>query len=234
MRYLALACDYDGTLAQHGRIDDATLAALERVLASGRRLLLATGRELHGLHSVFPRLDLFTWVIAEDGALLYRPDTRAEKLLGRPPPRAFLRVLAERGVPLGVGRVIVATVRPHETAVREAIRDLGLDLEVNFNRDALMVLPAGINKGTGLAAVLKEIGLSPRDVVGVGDAENDRVFLSQCGYAVAVANALPVLKQAADLVTRGESGAGVRELIDRLIADDLPGPLARFTDRGSG
>ena len=49
MRYLALACDYDGTLAQHGRVDETTLAALEKFRASGRRLLLVTGRELEDL-----------------------------------------------------------------------------------------------------------------------------------------------------------------------------------------
>ena len=32
MRYLALATDYDGTLAHHGDVDTPTLAALERVL----------------------------------------------------------------------------------------------------------------------------------------------------------------------------------------------------------
>src|SRR5262245_3968957 len=49
MRYLALACDYDGTIAHHGRVDDDTLAALRRVRASGRKLLLVTGRELDDL-----------------------------------------------------------------------------------------------------------------------------------------------------------------------------------------
>ncbi len=51
MRYLALACDYDGTLAQHGRVDDATVAGLERVLATGRKLVMVTGRELDELHA---------------------------------------------------------------------------------------------------------------------------------------------------------------------------------------
>jgi len=37
-RYHVFACDYDGTLARHGRVDDATLMALEKVHDSGRRL----------------------------------------------------------------------------------------------------------------------------------------------------------------------------------------------------
>src|SRR5947209_19729751 len=98
MRYLALACDYDGTLAHHGRVDEATLAALERLLATGRKLILVTGRELPDLLSVFPHLGLFERVVAENGALLYRPGSREEKLLGAAPPQSFLQALRRRGI----------------------------------------------------------------------------------------------------------------------------------------
>lgn len=126
--------------------------------------------------------------------------------------------------------MIVATWKPHETTVLEVIRDLGLELHVTFNKDAVMVLPAGLSKATGLAEALRELGLSAHNVVGVGDAENDHAFLRLCECRIAVANALPMLKNAADLVTRHDHGAGVRELIDRLIdADlrDLEPPLRR-------
>jgi hydroxymethylpyrimidine pyrophosphatase-like HAD family hydrolase len=224
MRYLSLACDYDGTLATHGRVDKATRAALERLLASGRKLILVTGRELDDLLSVFPDRHLFEWVVAENGALLYRPGGKEEKLLAPRPPERFVQALRKRGVqPVSVGRSIIATWRPHETTVLEVIRDQGLDLQVIFNKDAVMVLPAGVNKATGLAAAVRELGLSAHNIVGVGDAENDHAFLALCECAVAVANALPALKERADLVTRGDHGAGVRELIDQLIGDDLAG-----------
>lgn len=222
MRYLALACDYDGTLARHGQVDEPTLAALERLLASGRKLILVTGRQLDDLQATFPHIDLFEWVVAENGALLYRPGTHEEKTLGKAPPESFLRALRERGVaPLSVGRVIVATWHPHETAVVEAIRERGLELQVIFNKDAVMVLPSGINKATGLTAALQELGLSPHNVVGVGDAENDHAFLNLCECSVAVDNALPAVKKNADFVTRGDHGQGVMELIDELVANDL-------------
>jgi hydroxymethylpyrimidine pyrophosphatase-like HAD family hydrolase len=85
------------------------------------------------------------------------------------------------------------------------------------------VLPAGVDKASGLAAALDELGLSSTDAVGVGDAENDQAFLATCGTSVAVANALPALKEQVDLVTRGEAGPGVVEVVDRLLADDLDG-----------
>ena len=222
MRYHALACDYDGTIAHHGRVDDETIAALGRLRDTGRRLILVTGRQLQDLLAVCPHVELFDRVVAENGAVVYWPATREEKLLGAPPPEPFVRALQERGVvPVAVGRVIVATWKPHETTVLEAIRDLGLELNVTFNKDAVMVLPAGLTKATGLAEALHELGLSAHNVVGVGDAENDHAFLHLCECRIAVANALPMLKAEADFVTRHDDGAGVRELIEMLIAADL-------------
>jgi hydroxymethylpyrimidine pyrophosphatase-like HAD family hydrolase len=222
MRYLALACDYDGTLAHDGRVNEATLVALERVRASGRTLILVTGRELEDLLSVFPAVPLFKRVVAENGALVYNPDTREERVLCDKIPDKFVQALQRRGVhPLGVGRVIVATRDAYQHAVLETIHQLGLELQVIFNKGAVMVLPTGINKAAGLAAALKELDLSPHNVVGVGDAENDHSFLALCECAVAVANALPMLKESADFVTDRDHGEGVIELIDALLAEDL-------------
>src|SRR5437868_8434311 len=222
MRYLTLCADYDGTLAHDGRVDEPTLAALERLLASGRQLVMVTGRELPDLMATFPRLDLFERVVAENGALLYRPATHQEKPLAERPPEKFIDLLRRRGVgPLSVGRVIVATWRPHEHAVLQAISELGLELQVIFNKGAVMVLPAGVNKASGLACALEEMGLSAHNAVGVGDAENDHAFLSLCECSAAVANALPPVKETADLTTRADHGAGVVELIDELVENDL-------------
>jgi len=222
MRYLALALDYDGTLALDGRVDASTIEALERVVQSGRRLLLVTGRELDDLQRVFGRLDLFEYVVAENGALLYRPAARESIPVGEAPPGELVRELRRRGVaPLSVGSVIVATWRPNETAVLETIRDLGLEWQVIFNKGAVMALPSGVNKGSGLSVALKQMGLSPHNVAGIGDAENDHAFLSLCECAVAVANALPAVQERADVVTRADHGAGVIEFIERLLGDDL-------------
>jgi hypothetical protein len=222
MRYLALASDYDGTLATDGRVNQETVAALERLRGSGRKLILVTGRELDDLLRTFEQIYLFDRVVAENGALLYNPATHEEKLLGSKPPEQFVTQLRDRGVdPLSVGRVIIATWHPHETKVIEVIRELGLELQVIFNKGAVMVLPAGVNKASGLKAALIELGLAPHNTVGIGDAENDRAFLSLCECGVAVANALDMLKQGADVVTKGARGAGVVEIIDQLIASDL-------------
>jgi HAD superfamily hydrolase (TIGR01484 family) len=224
MRYHVLATDYDGTIAHHGDVDEDTIAGLRRLTASGRKLVLVTGRELEDLLRVFDRMELFELVVAENGALLYRPADQSITPLGERPPDEFARALRDRGVdPLSVGHIIVATWEPNETTVLQTIRDLGLELEIIFNKGAVMVLPPGVNKASGLAAALRQIGISPHNSVGVGDAENDHAFLSICECAVAVDNALPSLKERCDEVTRSARGAGVVELIDQILEDDLAG-----------
>src|SRR5512134_1561778 len=103
MRYTAIALDYDGTIARDGLVP------------------------AHVLVGIFPGIGLFDRVVAENGALLYRPHDGSRKPLGDPAPEALVAMLRAQGVPLSVGDTIVATVRPHETAVLQAIATLGLE-----------------------------------------------------------------------------------------------------------
>src|SRR5689334_16487021 len=146
MRFHALATDYDGTIAHDGKVDDATLAALERLRNSGRKLILVSGRELPDLKTTFDRLDLFHLMVLENGATVYNPATKETRVLAERPPAAFAEALRKKGVtPLSVGDVIVATFLPHDRAVLDTIRELGLELQVIFNKGAVMVLPSGVN-----------------------------------------------------------------------------------------
>lgn len=221
MKHRALATDYDGTIAHDGRVDDATIAALRRVRDAGLTLIMVTGRELNDLFNVFAHVVLFHRVVAENGALLYNPATTAITRLAPPPPKEFVERLTNAKIPMSVGHSIVATVEPHEHVVLSAIRDLGLEWHVIFNKGSVMALPANVTKATGLGPALEELGIAPEETIGVGDAENDQVFLRMCGLAVAVDNALPAVKELAHIVTAGARGAGVTELIDRWLADRL-------------
>ncbi|MFC4113458.1 HAD hydrolase family protein [Nonomuraea zeae] len=222
MRYNVLACDYDETLARGGQVPDATIQALELLSRAGIKLLLVTGRELDDLLTVFPHPGLFDLVVAENGGLLHDPHQRTTDTLADPPPTELAERLRDEGVtPLGIGHVVLATREPHDVQVHAAIRDLGLELQVIYNKGAVMVLPPGVNKATGLAAALDRLSLSPHSVVAVGDGENDHAFLHAAECGAAVANALPALKDACDLRLDGENGEGVAELAGMLLAGDL-------------
>ena len=220
MYVLALATDYDGTLAEDCVVSPSTIEVLERFKETGRRLIMVTGRELPELIGIFPKTELFDRIVAENGALLYDPATRTETPLAASASPELFDALKARGViPLSMGRCIIATREPYQIAAFKEIRRLGLELEIIFNKGAVMVLPTGVNKATGLGVALDELRLSPHNVIGVGDAENDHAFLSFCGCSVSVANALPALRDRTHLVMLHPRGRGVTELIDLIVSD---------------
>lgn len=221
MHFLALAVDYDGTIAENGNVPEHVCTALASLKASGRKLLLITGRELQALKHHFTQLDLFDLVVVENGALLYDPRTDTEELIADSASTELVERLRDKGVSsLSVGRSVIATWHPFEDAVISSIRELGLELQMTFNKDAIMVLPTGVNKASGLSAALLRLGICELNVVGVGDAENDHAFLAICGCAAAVNNAIDSIKARADICLSQDHGRGVCELIDMLLQKD--------------
>lgn len=220
MQHSVIATDYDGTLATQGTVDEATLAALKRYRQAGGRLLLVTGRQLDELFQVFPHGHLFESIVAENGAVFYRPGEGTAQLLAEPLPPVLIDTLIAQGVsPISQGHIVVATWEPYGETVERTVQELALAATVIRNKKAVMVLPQGINKANGLAVALAELDVGPEQVVGIGDAENDRSLLEACGLGIAVANAVPELKALADRVTIGDRGAGVQELIEWLLAE---------------
>ena len=195
---------------------------LKKVKTSSRKILLVTGRELDELKEIFPEHTIFDMVVAENGALLYDPATAEETKLGETPPPVFVEELIKRGVQrISTGRVIVATWEPYQHVVLEVIKNSGIERQVIFNKGAVMILPPGVNKATGLEAGLKKLEMSMHNVVVAGDAENDTAMFLTAECSVAVANALPAVKQQADWVVSGDHGDGIIELANHLLEDDL-------------
>jgi len=184
MRVLALATDFDGTLADHEHVSGRTIAALEQLRATGRRLVLVTGRAVADLQRIFDRTDLFDRVVAENGAVVLDPADGRVDTLADPPSSDLVSRLKARGVsPLEVGDAIVATREPHENDVLAAVQELGLEQHIIFNKGAVRVLPTCVNKASGLRSALRELDIAPQSIVGVGDTENDHAFLPlrRCG-----------------------------------------------------
>lgn len=217
---LALACDYDGTIAHRGVVDAATVRALERLRDSGRRLFLVTGRLLQEVEQLFSRWSLFDCIVAENGPVLFDTRTNEKTILSSGRSDHLVDELRKRGVKdITIGEVVVAVWREHEPEVVDAIRDARLDLQLIYNKDSVMMLPPGVDKMAGLKAALAGFDLSPERVIAVGDGENDEPLLAGCGCGVAVANAIPELKAKADFVTAGERGEGVVELVQRALGN---------------
>ena len=235
MRFRVLACDYDRTIALKGVLVESSRRALREVRASGRKLVLVTGRTLEELLDVFDDLDLFTLVVIENGAVLYDPRTQEERPLADPVRPELIAALRRHEVePMIVGRVVVSTAAENEPMLLRAISETGIDLKLATNRDSVMVLPPNVDKGSGLRAALEQLGEEPSHVVAVGDGENDVALLDAAGVAVAVENAVEELKRRADIVLTAPGVEGIRELCTSLARHDLADLLASPATRRAG
>jgi hydroxymethylpyrimidine pyrophosphatase-like HAD family hydrolase len=222
MRHRVLACDFDGTLATEGVCSEATVEALERVAATGIRLVLVTGRTREELADVFDPGDLFEAIVLENGAVVLDASTGREQLLAPRVPSGLVAEFQRAGVvPLVVGRVLCSTAWSQEAKLSAAIARLGVDRQVVRNRASAMVIPPGINKRTGFEAALRTLGELPSSTVAVGDGENDIPLFAVAGVSVAVANAVDALKARADVVLTEPNGKGIQLLAAALVAGDL-------------
>ena len=216
--FKAVAIDFDGTLAEGSPPSPSVLAAVRSARDLGLRLLLVTGRTLTDLWQVYPNVDEhFDLTVAENGAILRAAE--GHRRLARPVDPELVKSLQGRGISVQLGEVILACDAVHDSAVFEEIRRLDLDCQLIRNRGALMVVPAGVTKASGLGAGLRELGLSAHSAIAIGDAENDLAMLESCELGVAVANAVPVVKQRADLVLDLGDGHGVTTFLEGPIVD---------------
>jgi hydroxymethylpyrimidine pyrophosphatase-like HAD family hydrolase len=189
---------------------------------AGMALILVTGRTLDHVAAEFPFEELCEAIVAENGAVVYYPRRDEVSLpFGRLDP-AFLKRVESMGVRLERGLAIASTWIPQDEGVLKALREIRSGAVVEYNRDAVMILPAGATKGTGLLVALQELGYSPHNVVACGNAENDRSLFEVVELGVAVANAQPAAKLAADAVLSQENGAGVELLIKDLLNGRVP------------
>lgn len=227
MHLHVLALDLDGTLAKDDLITEETWEALRKAKSAGITLILVTGRRLEALSAMGPFDKLCRAIVAENGAIIFLPDSEIILSPFGHLPEDLLSQLNKLDIPLELGEVIAASWEPHDKRLAEIISQNGYSASIEYNKGAVMVLPQGATKGTGLLISLKELGFSAHNVVACGDGENDRSFFEQAEVAVAVANATPEIKKIADLVLPASNGAGVRSLINMLIQREIPISLNR-------
>lgn len=216
--FRVVALDYDGTIARDDRVHPPVLDAIAELRKQRRKVLLCTGRRVEELRAVFPDVDRhFDAIVAENGGVIVMASEilwSAEAL-----PEELDAVLANAGVPFQRGRVLIGTDANYAPEVRTAIEDLGLEAQLVYNRGALMVLPSGVSKGSGLLHAFGLLEVSRHSAIGIGDAENDHSLLQACEIGVAVGDAVPGLKIHADLCLEQPNGEGVAKF--------LAGPVLR-------
>jgi hydroxymethylpyrimidine pyrophosphatase-like HAD family hydrolase len=138
-------------------------------------------------------------------------------LLGRPAIKLLVRQPDARSdVMAAAVRELLGTSRGSRSEARWR-GQLGGPLDVTFSTGyGLIELSApGVTKATGLARLASELGVAPADVLALGDMPNDLSMLRWAGYGVAMANAHPVVLEAADEITGGNSEDGLASVLER-------------------
>jgi hydroxymethylpyrimidine pyrophosphatase-like HAD family hydrolase len=210
--FQVVAVDFDGTLTSCGEVSANALDAIDQVRRNGLVVVLVTGRIGAELQAEFPQIaeHVDALVLENGAATIIDGKTQAHSV---PVNGGLGDALTGRGVPYRRGEVLLAIDGEHAATVVEVIGQLGLDCQIVHNRGALMVLPAGVTKGSGLGAVLAEMNLSAHNVIAVGDAENDLSLFGIAEIGVAVADAIPSVRQHADLILDEPDGDGVADLL---------------------
>ncbi len=209
-----MAFDFDGTLAINGDVPLDVETALERCRDSGHILFLVTGRRFETV-TLGHLGELFAGIVWENGAVLTHTASGETYLpFGQLDPR-LLKAIEEANIPCERGLAIAATWTPHDRPLWSALSSHGGSTSVEYNKGAVMVLPPGATKGAGLERLLALCGLSPRNLAAFGDAENDLSMLTLAEVAVAVADAVPAVIEAADVVAKAPGPSGVLEVLEQ-------------------
>lgn len=231
MHLKIIALDLDGTLAKEGVVEEKTWDALRAIKEAGYVLILVTGRRLSVIPTLGPFDELCEAIVAENGATLHYPQTdRVDTPFGKLADEVVLK-LKKLDIGVEFGEAIAATWVPHDRAVLDVIAQTGYAATVEYNKGAVMILPPGATKGSGLKLALEELGYSTRNVLACGDAENDRSMFEQADLSVAVSNAIPVIRDLADTVLDQANGAGCRNMLAGLLKNKIPSYRCRTNRR---
>lgn len=230
MRFLVLALDFDGTIAQNDILNPDVRTAIGELRGRGVTVILVTGRILADLRRVAGELHFVDAVVAENGAVIAFPDSGYSSVLGAPPPPALLNELRRQGIAHLAGQSVVEADSGEAPRILPILKGLELPLTLVFNRGRVMVLPQAISKATGMRAALSILRLSEHNAVAIGDAENDHELLGACEVGVAVAWGSEALKASADYVLPGNGPAAVAGYI-RALESTRQLPVPRKTRR---
>lgn len=191
-------------------LDDQALAAARRLRQAGVAVVLATGRRVQDL-AAWPVLHgAFDGFVVECGAVWGTWDDWRLTAAESSAVHAVARDLRADGCQIDEGAACCSV--PAEWAARLDAHPLRPHLSVQPNRDRLDVVPAGVDKAAGLRRLLRHLrpdaGTAEWRILAVGDGENDLPVFAASTRAVAVANAAPVVLQAAHEVAPHPAAEG--------------------------
>jgi phosphoglycolate phosphatase (TIGR01487 family) len=217
----ALITDIDGTITgPDRRIHTGAIETIRSLVDDGVEVVLASGNTSCLMDGLCKMIGTKGTFIAENGGAYRIGFTGTPRVIGdqaavRMALEALQTHFSRKGVELNLynptyrfADLAFARTVPVEE-VREVIKDHPVQvIDTGF---AIHLQTPGINKGTTLALLADELGLKPEDFLAVGDSVNDTRMIQAAGIGIAVANAHPDTKAAADYVAENRYGDGFIE-----------------------
>ena len=216
--YCAIVTDYDRTLTDNSLM---LYEPLLDVLTSLRRydnikFLIASGRRLDFLLRGLGSYNIVNAIVAENGAVICLPETNSMYILGE--QNASIREgLKNSSIPFDAGQVVISVKKEFEKDVIDLVNGIRLNVKIEYNRDSIMILPNNIDKALGVKEALRLLKLRPTELICIGDAENDSSLFDIGTVSVATFDAVPELKERADIVCSEEGAIGVTRFLNDLL-----------------
>jgi len=241
MRIKAIATDLDGTLVDEKyEIASVAVEAVRRAERLGTPVITATARPVEHVEDFIRRYDLNTSgpIIAENGGVVKDRRTDKEIILGsvEKAKKAYEAVKSRvRGLepfplpdsPYYVQRRTDVQLKGDTEALKGLLQIMAngkLDADVTYapligqpGQFLIFIKDPRADKGSGLKAAAKMLGISIREVAAIGDSANDFRMFEVSGFGIAVENADDELKEKADLVVKGVYGEGAAKAFDYIL-----------------
>lgn len=218
----AVAMDYDRTIADEKkgfRISDDVKKQL--LLFDQFKLILATGRMSDDIPDR-DVLEIFDAMVTENGTIVSFDGGKRKKVLVNDEGWKGVRseiadIMADNRMPMFKGEVVLAGYKDDTPKLCKKLRSAGLSkkIELQFNKEGVLILPKGWDKGRGVREAMEVMGC--KRYLGIGDDLNDLALLKKADVAVAVMNAVPELKMIADIICDKENGYGVVEVLKHVV-----------------
>lgn len=218
MAYLFVS-DYDRTLADEkdGFVIRENLAEFINHFSSKYPFFVVTGRERRFISRLAPTLKPTGWVLENGAIILY-----GEKTYINAPKnwaeirKEIIKRLEEKEIKYSVGEIIV-----YVNNIDSSSLDLHLEsAKVEWNRNDAMILPKDVDKGRGVLFIKNLLNFKGK-VIALGDSQNDIPLFRVADVKVAVSNALPEIKEIADVVLDKPNGQGIIDFLSKILSDEI-------------
>lgn len=228
-------------------VSTENIKAIEKFREMGGDITIATGRRWQSVGSFVRRLNIKLPVILYNGAGIYDPlrdEWIERKFLKIETFREILNFLTPFYPKISLGvywkdalwekekleevikYIEEDLIKLFFESQREILEDLAESLKFYFNEkieivfsaeNYLEILPKGCSKGNAMLKILRLLNISPKEVIAIGDYDNDLDMVEKAGLGVTLPNGSLRIKNIADYITLSGPEKALAEIVDNFI-----------------